>query len=126
MEVYRRLTEVRTADELKQLEADVRDAFGPYPAELQTLLDLAEIRVLAARWRVRTIMLKPPDLVFTVDDLAAANALFEGAAGSVRWPDPKTVHWRPPANYLEMPTRVTILRRLLQRPVPEAMLSEPV
>jgi transcription-repair coupling factor (superfamily II helicase) len=115
MEVYRRLVRCRMVEELNQLQADLIDAFGKYPHEVQTLLDLAEIRVLAQPWRIRSIMKKPPDLIFTVQHMGLMNALFQGATGTVRMPDNQTLHWRLPLRYLEPATMLTILLRLLRK-----------
>jgi len=115
MEVYRRLVRCRTVEELAQLQNDLVDAFGRYPREVQTLLDLAEVRVLAQPWRIQSIIKKPPDLIFTVRHMGLMNVLFEGASGSVRMPDHQTLHWRLPPRYLEPPTMLTILLRLLRK-----------
>jgi len=77
--------------------------------------DLAEIRVGACQWGIRSIIKKPPDLVFTVDNMGMMDELFEGATGTVRMPDSHTLHWRLPANYLEPPTMLTVLRRRLSK-----------
>ncbi len=120
MEIYRRLVRCRTVDELRQLKTDLTDAFGPYPREVQTLLDLAEVRVLARHWKIRSIIKKPPDLIFTVDQMKLMDRLFAGAAGSVRMPDSQTLHWRLPPRYLEHPTMLTMLLRLLERPLDDS------
>jgi transcription-repair coupling factor (superfamily II helicase) len=113
MEVYKRLTSCRTPEELQILQDDLRDAFGPVPDEVQTLLTLAEIRVLAQPWGIRAIVLDPPDVIFALEDFHKAAPLFETGPGSPRVPDPKTVHWRLPKRYLELPTLLTVLRRQL-------------
>jgi transcription-repair coupling factor (superfamily II helicase) len=118
MEIYRRLVRCRTLDELNQLQADLIDAFGKHPREVQTLLDLAEIRVLAQPWRVLSILKKPPDLIFTIQHMGLMNVLFQGATGSVRMPDDHTLHWRLPERYLETPTMLTMLLRLFKKPLP--------
>ncbi|MBN1344153.1 MAG: transcription-repair coupling factor [Phycisphaerae bacterium] len=115
MEIYRRLVRCRAADELRQLEADLKDAFGPYPGQVRTLLDLAEVRVRAGQWRIGSIIKKPPDLIFSVEHMGLMNDLFAGASGTVRMPDHQTLHWRLPSNYLEPPTMLTVLLRLLRK-----------
>ncbi len=115
MEIYRRLVACRTPEGLTQLQDDLLDAFGKYPRQVQTLLDLAEVRVLAGRWRIQSIIKKPPDLIFTVENMGLMNELFEGASGTVRMPDANTLHWRLPPNYLEPPTMLTVLLRLLRK-----------
>ena len=113
MDVYKRSTSCRTSAELESLHSDLRDAFGPPPSEVETLLAMAEIRVLSQPWGIRSIVLDPPDVIFAVEDFHQAKPLFEAGPGSPRVPDPKTIHWRLPARFLEMPTLLTILRRQL-------------
>jgi transcription-repair coupling factor (superfamily II helicase) len=116
MEVYKRLAAARTVDDAQVLRDDLRDAFGSLPADVETLLDLAEIRVLSQPWGIRSIVLDPPDLIFAIDDLDTAQALFANGPGSPRLPDPQTVHWRLGKRYLEPPTLLAILRKQLSRP----------
>ncbi len=115
IEVYRRITSCRTPVDLSQLEKDLADAFGPLPREVQRLLEVAEIRVLARRFGINTISLRPPDVIFGVDQLGAAEPVFAGAPGSVRMPDAKTVHLRLPLAYLEPSTLVPVLRNMLAK-----------
>jgi len=109
MEIYRRLVACRTVEEIGQLRDDLADACGPVPGEVETLLELAEVRVLAGRLGIRSVILMGPDLVFAVGDFETARGVFDGAAGSVRLPDEQTVHWRLPPPYRQMPTLIRIL-----------------
>ncbi len=122
MDAYRRVVGCHTAEEIEQLRADLRDTFGPIPDVTQMLLDLAEIRVLAAPFGVRSIIIEKPDVVFRADHLAPLEPIFTEAAGSVRIPDGQTLHWRVPEAYFEPTRLVAVLRRLLQSstPVPVA------
>jgi len=71
--------------------------------------------VLAAAAGIESIIRRDTDLVFTVRRHAALEGLFDGAAGSVRLPDERTIHWRPPRAYLEPATLpVALLERLRQ------------
>ncbi len=115
IEIYRRVVTCRSSADLAQLEKDLVDAFGPFPREVQMLLELAEIRVHSRRFGVNSISLRPPDVVFAVDSVAQVEPLFVGAAGTVRVPDGKTVHWRLPPAYLEKPTLVSLLRNMMAR-----------
>jgi len=118
MEVYRRMVRCEGRDELEQLRADLDDAYGAAPPMVQTLLDVAESRLLAGSLGVRSIIRMDPDLIFSVRDFAGARRLFDGVAGTVRLPDDKTVHWRPPANYLEIPTLLNVLLKQLRLAAP--------
>ena len=114
MEIYRRLVRCRTAAELKELESDLRDAFGPYPEPVQMLLDLAEILVLAQPWGIRSIILRRPDVVFAVETIGKVERLFAAAPGRVSMVDAETVYWRLNESYLEPRTLLAVLRKLLK------------
>ena len=115
MEVYKRLAGARTIEDVRVLSGDLRDAYGPLPDDVQTLLALAEIRVLAGSWGIRSVVLDPPDVVFTIDDLERVQELFSTGPGSPRLPDAHTIHWRLGKRYLEPPTLLAILRKQLAR-----------
>jgi transcription-repair coupling factor (superfamily II helicase) len=124
MEIYRRLVRCRSQTELQQLEQDIRDAFGAYPTPVQTLLDLAELRVLAQPYRIRSITQRPPDLIFSVEDIGLINTLLEQSPGSPRMADPNTVHLRLSPAWFEPRTLLGLLRRMLQSaPVPSTIAS---
>ena len=120
MEVYRRLVRCHDLASIAELGRDLKDAFGAWPPPVQTLLDLAEIRVLARPWRIRSINQQPPDLVFRVEELALVEPLFANSPGSARMADAHTVHLRLSPAYFEPATLLAVLRRLLQprEPVP--------
>ena len=115
IEVYRRIVQCRTIEDLAQLRDDLEDAFGPVPEQASRLLELAEIRVLAGAFGIVLISRRPPDLVFSIDSLAAVDSLFADAPGSVRIPDERTIHLRLAPAYFEQPTLLTVLRKMLGR-----------
>jgi len=117
MEIYRRMVKCRWTDDLAQLAADLSDAYGKTPPEVQTALEMAEIRMLAGKLGIDSIVRMDPDIIFTAEDLPALESLFKDIAGSVRMPDERTIHWRPPTAYLEAPTLMTVLLRRLRQAV---------
>ena len=46
MEVYKKVAAIQTRDELEQVYAELLDRFGPLPDVVQSLLSLAEIRII--------------------------------------------------------------------------------
>jgi transcription-repair coupling factor (superfamily II helicase) len=123
IEMYRRVVSCRVPEDLVRLEKDLIDAFGPIPKPMQRLLELAELRVLARRFGITSISLQPPDVIFLVESIAAAQPAFTNAPGTVRLPDAKTIHLRLPPAYLEPGTLVPVLRRMFQKAV---SVPEPV
>jgi transcription-repair coupling factor (superfamily II helicase) len=119
MEIYRRLVRCCEAADLKQLAADLDDAYGPVPAQVDTLLDAAEIRVRAAAAGIDSIIRMDPDIVFSVRDMGSARGVFEGAVGTVRLVDERTVYWRPGEACMEMPTLLRVLLKRLQQAGPQ-------
>jgi transcription-repair coupling factor (superfamily II helicase) len=115
IDIYRRTVSCRTIEDLRQLEMDLGDAFGPAPQPVSRLLELAEIRVLARRWKVTSIRAEEPDIIFSIQDLAGVQALFADAAGTVRMPDPRTVYLRLRPAYFEPGTMLSYLRKLLSK-----------
>jgi transcription-repair coupling factor (superfamily II helicase) len=66
IEVYRRLTRVRTLERLEEFRDELRDRFGPIPELADWLLRLQELRILAAGWRIADIHLEgPPEGLIT-------------------------------------------------------------
>ena len=120
IEIYRRLVACGAVADVRRLEQDLMDAFGAFPPVVGRLLELAEIRVLARAWKIESIIIREPDIVFTVQDLSCAHGAFADAPGSVRMPDPRTIHVRPPSSsYLEPQTILPLLRKLLAQPAPK-------
>jgi len=140
MDAYRKIAVARTADDLKQLESDLADVYGPVPEEVKLLLELAEIRIAASKHDIKSIVASGQDcpfdrlragsepsrrdLVFSFAESPGdkANSLFANVSGRVRIVDGKpvlsqvegTVCLRLPANYFEPATLVAVLRRMLK------------
>lgn len=125
MEIYRRLVRSRSPAELEQLEKDIKDAFGPYPPAVQTLLELAEIRILAQPYKIKSISQAAPDLIFSVDEMSKLEPVFKNSPGSARIADPHTVHLRLSPAYFEPSTLLAVLRRMLQSQTSVAAAQSP-
>jgi len=113
IDIYKRIVSCRTIDELRQLEQDLTDAYGDYPEPVGRLLQLAEVRVRAGQWGIRSIVVRRPDVVFSVEDHRRLEPVFAEAPGTARMPDAKTIHWRLPDSYLEPPTLLRVLCKYL-------------
>ena len=55
MEIYKKIAAVRTAEELDRLYAELSDRFGPIPEEAESLLALAEIKIICAKLAIASL-----------------------------------------------------------------------
>ncbi|MBN2133240.1 MAG: hypothetical protein JW741_27320, partial [Sedimentisphaerales bacterium] len=124
MDVYRKIAVARTVADVRQIEAELSDVYGPLPDDVTRLLEIAELRIAAAKWDIQSIAAQAPpsrfappstkrNLIFSFkqDPGDKANALFASIKAEIRIPDPKTIYLNLPPNYFEPPTLITILRR---------------
>jgi transcription-repair coupling factor (superfamily II helicase) len=115
MDVYRRIAVVRTVDEIKQLEGELADVYGPLPQEVKLLLDITELRIAAGKSGIKSIVAHGGNLVFSFSADAAKNAkrLFRNVAARFTVADETTVYLHLPDSYFEQQTLLTFLRKLL-------------
>jgi transcription-repair coupling factor (superfamily II helicase) len=115
MDVYRKIAVTKTAEDLKQMEGELADVYGPPPDEVKLLLELADIRIKASNRGIKGIVASGRDLIFsfTEDFKLEANSLFAGVKGTIRAADRKTVNLRLPENYFEPKTLMNVLRKIL-------------
>ena len=119
MEAYRRIGQADSWESLEQIRADLTSAYGELPSGLVVLIELAEVRLAAAALGIRSIVIHDDDVVFRTTEPRVLEEAFEGVQGSVRVIGGRdaTGHWdvyfRPPPNYLEPNTLLTVLRHRL-------------
>ncbi len=120
MDFYRRLSRCHTQDAIAALRKDIADAFGPPPRQVEILFELAELRIIAGKAGIRSIVSKPPDLVFGMYDLAALGPLLNKAPGAVRPVDENSIHLRLGPAYFQGETVLNVLRNMLKPAVDAA------
>ncbi|MBV8531025.1 MAG: transcription-repair coupling factor, partial [Candidatus Eremiobacteraeota bacterium] len=64
--VYQQLAKARTSEEVEEIEAGVRDRFGPFPRPLHNLIELTKLRTIALRKRVTRVVVDDRRLTFGV------------------------------------------------------------
>ena len=65
IEIYRKLAQANEKSALKNLEKELRDRFGPFPPPVELLLQIAELKVLAAEKSVTAIEVSDDKLMLT-------------------------------------------------------------
>jgi transcription-repair coupling factor (superfamily II helicase) len=55
IDLYRRIAKIEGGKEIKDLREELKDRFGPLPDSAERMLELAELRLDAAAWLIRSI-----------------------------------------------------------------------
>lgn len=113
MDVYRRISVTREAVDLKLMREELNDLYGKVPQQVETLLDITNIRILASRKNIKSLIARDLDLIFTFESHEGVKDIFARAPGHVRIPDKKTVHLRLTENYFQQSTLLAVLRKML-------------
>ena len=92
IDLYRRLARVATPSELADFRAELIDRFGPPPPTAEHLLEVAEIRIAAHRWRIDTIHLEEPYMVFTYQSARLIQKLASSSGGRLRVVDGRSAY----------------------------------
>jgi transcription-repair coupling factor (superfamily II helicase) len=115
MDIYRKIAVTKTTEDLKQIEGELADVYGPVPDDVELLLELAGLRIKASKRGVKSIVASGRDLIFsfTKDLRMQADSSFAKVKGTVRVAGPKTVYLRLPQSYFEPKTLMNVLRKIL-------------
>ena len=75
LDLYRRLARAATSGDIDGLRDELRERFGPLPAEAETLLDMARLRVLGAVLGLQHVLVRGDEarLTFRAGDDPAAR-----------------------------------------------------
>ncbi|HKI69660.1 MAG TPA: TRCF domain-containing protein, partial [Verrucomicrobiae bacterium] len=65
IEIYRKLAQANDKDALENLRKELRDRFGPLPPPVELLLQVGELKILAAEKSVTTVEVKDDKLMLT-------------------------------------------------------------
>ena len=87
IDLYRRLTRVSGEEELRDFVTELEDRFGPLPPVAKRLIALAELRVAACRWQIRSIRLEDRYAVFGYASQPLMQQLAGRSAGELRVAD---------------------------------------
>ena len=121
MDLYRRLARASSEQELDDVESILTSAYGQLPEPAGRLWSLAQIRILAARARIRSIALRDQDVVFRTAHTQAIENGFKGLAGTMRLvgqPDEAGVceiYWRPAPGLLKKKGLLDLRNTLIDR-----------
>jgi transcription-repair coupling factor (superfamily II helicase) len=98
---------------LDDFRRELRDRYGPVPEPAEWLLRTAELRLLAARWRVAGVHRVGRDIVLTYKSARLIKKLAERGGERFRVVDEKSAYYRLGPGDEEPPRLYEMLKRLL-------------
>ncbi len=116
MDVYRRIASCRSREGLCDLVEELVDVYGPIPADVDQLIQLADIRIAAAAYEIQHIGIAGKHLSFTFKQPPGdrIHGLFARVKGTIRIPDPKTLYLELAPNTFEPPSLLMVLRKIFK------------
>lgn len=93
IEVYRRLSQANTLEQLTELETELRDRFGPVPTAARRMLQLRELNLRALAWRIENIHLETGYAVLRYRDAKRIRMLSHLHKGHLRVVDAHDAYW---------------------------------
>jgi transcription-repair coupling factor (superfamily II helicase) len=106
IDLYRRLARIAEQKALEDFLAELADRFGPPPAAVLQLVELARLRIWAHLWRVGSIHQEDKYLVLGFAERRKIEALRARSGNRLRVADASSA-------YLPMPTQVNSLEAIL-------------
>jgi transcription-repair coupling factor (superfamily II helicase) len=62
VEIYRKLSDAKSTEEVKNVEAEIQDRFGSLSPEVEDLLNITCIRIMASRLGIHRVSMKKENL----------------------------------------------------------------
>jgi transcription-repair coupling factor (superfamily II helicase) len=117
MEVYRKIAVAKSAQDVDSTEAELCDMYGQPPDEVKLLVELARIRIAAAKQGIKSIVTSGNNLVFSLRKESGIDAknLFAGTKGKVDVIGPTTIYLRLSKDYFERNTLIMLLKKIFHK-----------
>ena len=92
IDLYRRLTRITEETELEDFCEELADRFGPVPAAVMQLIELARLRIWAHSWQINAIYLEGKYVVLGYSSRALIENLVHHSGGRLRIADTKSAY----------------------------------
>ena len=112
LDLYRRLADVKSADDVSSIESELIDRFGPLPQEAQSLLGVASLRAQAKALKLTEVIVQGKFLRFSPLVLSESKQLrlarmypgsiYKSTTSTALVALPKAAVWNPSANTPEI------------------------
>jgi transcription-repair coupling factor (superfamily II helicase) len=115
IDLYRRLARVSNLQELEDFRGELVDRFGPPPPLVEHLLELAEIRIAAYRWRITSIHLEDQYAVLVYSSGRHIQQLAAASGGRLRVVDTRSAYLPLETGVAQPELLLRDVKSLLQR-----------
>ncbi|MEI8210624.1 MAG: transcription-repair coupling factor [Planctomycetota bacterium] len=93
IDVYRRVSRLRDVQAVAEMRQELTDRFGALPPMVECMLDLAEIKMDAALWSIRSISIHENYFCFQYTDARRVQQLAERHGNKLRVVDREEAYW---------------------------------
>jgi transcription-repair coupling factor (superfamily II helicase) len=114
IDLYRRLARVAKETELQELADELVDRFGPRPTVVDRLIELAELRIMAHTWKIRSIHREDQYAVFGYSSRRRIDKLVVHTQRRVRVVDDRSAYLTLPEGLEEIDQLLPFLKSVLQ------------
>jgi transcription-repair coupling factor (superfamily II helicase) len=115
IEIYRKLSQIESVEQLAEWEAELRDRFGPLPPEVERLREVRQLQVFAHHWQIDDIHLEAPKYaVFRYRNPRKIGQLAKRWEGQLRVVDALSAYLVLPERELSTDELVATLKSVLQ------------
>ena len=108
MEMYKKIANIKSSDELAAVHEEMFDRFGPVPEEVNSLLGMANIRILCAKLGIQSLIERNKNVTAEFADISKIS--FDKLTGLIKL-FPKSVRPNPSnPNHIVMKTESVDLK----------------
>ncbi len=93
IEIYRRLSQANSLQQLRELEEELRDRFGPIPTPMRRMLNLRELNLRALAWRIGNIHLQDGYAILRYREAKLIRMLSHLHQGHLKVVDTHDAYW---------------------------------
>jgi transcription-repair coupling factor (superfamily II helicase) len=93
IDIYRRLSRVQDIQSIQDIRKELEDRFGKLPSVVDRLLQVAELRMDATLWSIRSIGIEDEFLAFHYTDRRRIEQLSRSHNGNLRIVDSTSCYW---------------------------------
>ncbi len=113
IEIYRKINRLSSKHEIEEMEKELNDRFGPIPEHVKNLLMECEIRVVAQKSNIRSLIRINGTIILQVENLKKTETLFKNAKKMVKVVDSNELHLTLPGKRMSTYDTADFVKNLL-------------